>query len=88
MDIPVVGRAFRSDTDRVDRTELIVLLTPHVVRDRQESRTATEAFKARLQGMRRDLRRWDRERPDYGGPRPDAATMERDAPVPAQRTED
>ena len=70
MDIPVVGRLFRVDTDRVRRTELIVLLTPHVVRDRQESRTATEAFRSRLEGLRRDLDRVDREKPDYGGPRP------------------
>jgi general secretion pathway protein D len=70
MDIPVVGRAFRVDSDRVRRTELVVLLTPHVVRDRQESRAATEAFKYRLEGLRRDLERYDRERPDYGGPRP------------------
>jgi general secretion pathway protein D len=68
MDIPVLGRAFRVDTDSVRRTELVVLLTPHVVRDRQESRSATEAFISRLQGMRRDLMRNERERPDYGGP--------------------
>ena len=69
MDIPVVGRLFRVDSDKVRRTELIVLLTPHVVRDRQESRAATEAFRSRLEGLRRDLDRVDRERPDYGGPR-------------------
>jgi general secretion pathway protein D len=70
MDIPVIGRAFRVDTDSVKRTELVVLLTPHVVRDRQESRSATEAFVSRLIGMRRDIKRNERERPDYGGPVP------------------
>ena len=70
MDIPVVGRAFRVDSDNVRRTELIVLVTPHVVRDRQESRNATEAFKSRLKGMRRDLDRYDEGRPDYGSGRP------------------
>ncbi|MBI3769315.1 MAG: type II secretion system secretin GspD [Deltaproteobacteria bacterium] len=70
MDIPVLGRAFRVDTDNVKRTELVVLLTPHVVRDRQESRSATEAFVSRLIGMRRDIKRNDSERPDYGGPVP------------------
>ncbi len=87
MDIPVIGRAFRVDTDNVRRTELIVLLTPHVVRDRQESRTATEAFKQRLEGLRRDLERREREKPDYGGPKPSAAALERQAPSPAERRE-
>ena len=70
MDIPVVGRAFRVESDNVRRTELIVLLTPHVVRDRQESRNATEAFKSRLKGMQRDLYRYEQGRPDYGSGRP------------------
>ncbi|MEB2284964.1 MAG: type II secretion system protein GspD [Polyangiaceae bacterium UTPRO1] len=76
MDIPVVGRAFRIESDTVRRTELIVLLTPHVVRDRQESRYATEAFKSRLKGMERDLERYDRDRPDYGSGRPSPATLD------------
>lgn len=73
MDIPVIGRAFRQDSDQYRRTELIILLTPHVVRDRQESRQATAAFKHRLEAIREDLERIDRGRPDYGGPalRPD-----------------
>ncbi len=70
MDIPVIGRAFRVDTDKVSRTELIVLLTPHVVRDRQESRSATEAFKSRLKGMEHDLQRYEASRPDYSTGKP------------------
>ena len=70
MDIPVIGRAFRVDSDNVKRTELVVLLTPHVVRDRQESRSATEAFLSRLKGMRRDLIQNEHERPDYTAPVP------------------
>ena len=84
MDIPVVGRAFRSDSDTVRRTELIVLLTPHVVRDRQESRMATEAFKSTLRGMQRDLERYDLGRPDYGTGQPSPRTLdsERVSPPP------
>jgi general secretion pathway protein D len=86
MDIPVIGRAFRVDTDSVKRTELVVLLTPHVVRDRQESRSATEAFLSRLGGMRHDLIRNDRERPDYGGPKP--RPIDKPAPRPVDRSDD
>ncbi len=60
MDIPVLGRAFRVDSDKTQRVELIVLLTPHVVRDRQEARTATEEFKAKLFGLGKQLERWER----------------------------
>lgn len=80
MDIPVIGRAFRVESDTVRRTELIVLLTPHVVRDRQESRSATQAFRSTLKGMRRDLDRYDSERPDYGSGRP---APDDDEPLPA-----
>jgi general secretion pathway protein D len=80
MDIPAIGRAFRVESDTVRRTELIVLLTPHVVRDRQESRSATEAFRSRLKGMRRDLDRYEAERPDYGSGRP---APDDDEPLPA-----
>ncbi len=80
MDIPVVGRAFRVENDTVRRTELIVLLTPHVVRDRQESRSATQAFRSTLKGMRRDLDRYEAERPDYGSGRP---APDDDEPLPA-----
>jgi general secretion pathway protein D len=71
MDIPFIGRAFRQDRDMYQRIELVILLTPHVVRDRQESRDATAAFRSRMQGIRQDLERFDRERPRYGGPRPE-----------------
>lgn len=77
MDIPVLGRAFRVDSDKTQRVELIVLLTPHVVRDRQEARTATEEFKAKLFGLGEQLERWERRIEESqkgldGGLRPEA----------------
>lgn len=48
MDIPVLGRLFRTDSDNVRRVELIVLLTPHVIRSRSESLLVTERYKDRL----------------------------------------
>ena len=44
MDIPVLGRLFRVDSEKVTRTELIILITPHVIRNRQELRTVSEEF--------------------------------------------
>ena len=59
MDIPVLGRLFGTMRDNVDRTELIILITPHVIRSKQEGRSVTEEFKARLSAAQRFL---DQER--------------------------
>jgi general secretion pathway protein D len=53
MDVPVLGRAFRSDSDTTNRTELLILISPYVVRDRQEAREVTDEFSDRLEGLRR-----------------------------------
>lgn len=50
--IPVLGEAFKSKKKDVDRTELLVLITPRVVRDRDEAREATEEFRDRLHAVK------------------------------------
>ncbi len=56
MDVPVLGRLFRSDQDRTVRTELLITITPSVIRNRDESRNVTEDFSSRIEGLA-DLRR-------------------------------
>jgi general secretion pathway protein D len=64
MDVPVLGRFFRTTDDKTDRTELIFLITPHVIRNRSEGTAVTEEFKSKLSTLRNDLERMrlDRER--------------------------
>ncbi|HSE85194.1 MAG TPA: type II secretion system secretin GspD [Candidatus Binatia bacterium] len=64
MDIPVLGRFFRTTSDRALRTELIMLITPRVIRNRSEGTAVTEEFKSKLSILRNDLERMrlDRER--------------------------
>ena len=64
MDIPVLGRFFRNTTDNTRRTELIMLITPHVIRNRSEGTAVTEELKSKLSILRNDLERMrlDRER--------------------------
>jgi general secretion pathway protein D len=64
MDIPVLGRFFRTTSDNTIRTELIMLITPHVIRNRSEGTAVTEEFKSKLSTLRNDLEkmRLDRER--------------------------
>ncbi|MFN2377564.1 MAG: type II secretion system protein GspD, partial [Candidatus Binatia bacterium] len=55
MDIPVLGPLFRSTGTSRRRTELIVLITPFVVRDRDEARSVTEDFRRRVDGVLKDV---------------------------------
>jgi general secretion pathway protein D len=70
MDIPVLGRLFRMESEKLDRTELIILITPHVIRDREEARAITEDFEGRihsLKGMLERVRRAQSTPPSSAG---------------------
>lgn len=64
-DVPVVGNLFRDRRDTFDRTELLIFVRPHIVRDAREARLASDEFRRRLslggesarQRIDRDLRR-------------------------------
>lgn len=47
-DIPLVGTLFREKTDTVRRTELLILITPRVVRDLLEAQEVTREFRRQL----------------------------------------
>ncbi len=51
MSLPLVGNLFRTNTTTTDRTELLVLLTPKVVRDPAEARAVTSELRRRLYGL-------------------------------------
>ncbi|MFQ5348004.1 MAG: type II secretion system secretin GspD [Rhodothalassiaceae bacterium] len=53
MHIPLLGNLFKTHSTKNDRTELLVLLTPQVVRDREEARTVTQELRRRLKGLER-----------------------------------
>lgn len=50
-DIPILGNLFKMTTDTVKRTELLVLLTPRVVRSRNDARAVTEELQQRLRAV-------------------------------------
>lgn len=50
--IPVVGFLFGTHNNSQDRTELLVIITPHVVRDEGSARMATETLNRRMQLLR------------------------------------
>jgi general secretion pathway protein D len=62
INIPVLGRFFGTTSERTTRTELIMLITPHVIRTRSEGAAVTEEFKSKLSDLRNDLERMRLER--------------------------
>ncbi len=48
MSIPVLGKLFRWDFDSVEKTELIILITPHVITNKTEGSRLTNEFLDKL----------------------------------------
>ena len=53
-DIPVLGAMFGNKTKNQDKTELVVLITPRVVKSRQDAGLITDEFKRKLSGIYED----------------------------------
>ena len=49
--LPIIGKLFGTTNDDTSRTELLVLITPRVVRNRNEAKDITEEFKRKLKGI-------------------------------------
>jgi general secretion pathway protein D len=47
-DIPLIGTLFSTQSNTRDRTELLVLVTPHVVHDQRDARALTEDLRSQL----------------------------------------
>ena len=55
MEVPVLGPLFRTDFERSDRTELVILITPRVIHDRRQGDRATKQFLDKVRSVRREL---------------------------------
>ncbi|CAN7655084.1 type II secretion system secretin GspD [Pararhizobium sp. LjRoot235] len=53
-DIPLLGNAFKSKTDAINRTELIIFIRPRIVRDNEEARQVTDEFRQQFDFGRTD----------------------------------
>ncbi|MDO9140444.1 MAG: type II secretion system protein GspD, partial [Methylobacter sp.] len=54
-DIPVLGALFSTTGINKGRTELVVLITPRVVKTRQDARLISDEFKRKLTGIYEDV---------------------------------
>lgn len=49
-DVPVLGALFRNKSNTVGKTELLILITPRVIRNGSEARAVTDELRGRIQG--------------------------------------
>ena len=56
-DIPFIGNAFKSKNDTIKRTELLISITPQVIRDRQQIDDVTAEYRDQLNFSTRPQRR-------------------------------
>jgi general secretion pathway protein D len=49
--IPLLGYLFRGTTEKLNRNELLILITPHVIASPEEGRALTEQFKSRVESL-------------------------------------
>lgn len=47
-DIPFIGNAFKHKSNRIGKTELIIVITPHVMRGTTEARRVTDEFRREM----------------------------------------
>lgn len=64
QDVPWIGPLFGNTTLNKDKTELVVLITPRVVKSKQDSRLVSDEFKRKLTGI------YETKGVDSGGPAP------------------
>jgi type IV pilus assembly protein PilQ len=64
--IPLAGQLFRNQRDRSQREEIVILLTPHIIKDdsayAEESEQAKKDAERMRVGVRRGMMPWGRER--------------------------
>ncbi|HXJ37081.1 MAG TPA: type II secretion system secretin GspD [Candidatus Eisenbacteria bacterium] len=51
MDVPVLGFLFRTETNDLQRVELLITITPSVIRNLDEARRVTSDYTDRIQGL-------------------------------------
>ena len=77
-DIPYVGALFGNTSLSTTRTELILLLTPTVIRDTSEARIATAEFRSKLRDLSKILEEEEKREQERreGEPAPSSPTSE------------
>ena len=60
--IPLLGALFGSQKYTKKKTELIVLMTPHVISDLNQSNTVTQEFKEKIEGLKKEFKEEEKKK--------------------------
>jgi general secretion pathway protein D len=60
--IPILGAIFGYQTYEMGRTELILMMTPHVISDLNQSNAVTREFRERVEGLKQELEKEEKEK--------------------------
>lgn len=55
--IPILGALFGTQQYTVNKTELIILMTPHIITSTQQSEEVTREFREKVEGIKKELER-------------------------------
>ncbi|OGP73775.1 MAG: type II secretion system protein GspD [Deltaproteobacteria bacterium RBG_16_49_23] len=59
--IPIIGFLFGADTRSHQKRELILLLTPHIITDHIQSKTVTDEFREKIEGLKKELEKKEKK---------------------------
>jgi general secretion pathway protein D len=59
--IPILGALFGYQTYSMGRTELILMMTPHVIADLDQSNAVTREFRQKVEGIKKDLEKEEKK---------------------------
>jgi general secretion pathway protein D len=60
--IPILGALFGTHDFEDKKRELILLMTPHIITDHIQSKTVTDEFKERVEGLKKELEKEEEKR--------------------------
>jgi general secretion pathway protein D len=59
--IPILGALFGTHKYTTSKTELLLLMTPHIVTDHIQSKAVTEEFREKVEGIRKELEKREKK---------------------------
>ncbi len=59
--IPILGALFGTHKYVTSKTELLLLMTPHIVTDHMQSKAVTEEFREKVEGIRKELEKREKK---------------------------
>jgi general secretion pathway protein D len=63
--VPLIGALFGVHRQTKEKTETLLLMTPHIITDASQSRAVTEEFRKKVRGIQREIERRERENQLY-----------------------